>query len=523
MTRDDWEILPEHFDHDEYLAVAELKRCKKAIGKLLVDHPFYATALMEQTISPSFDIPTAGTNGAFTVFNPHFTKQLSMLHLQALFAHEAIHPLHLHPYRRQEREKLLWNAAADFIVNHTLAKDGFQIPMPACLDSQRYDHRWTPERVYADLKRRIQEGDKALEDFLGLPPQGTESNEKTKAPQGSTSANGSQPAQDNSNDNNTDSQQDAADNQDQETKQPTTPEPELPDQRQQPPQISKSQKPIEDEPEKQLTEDKTEAHGKEAGDETGNSITETLAAWNWGDCTQLLDHLSDAELRAAENRMLELTAQATLIDAALKGADQGTARRVLKANKSRPTQSWQHALGTFIQANTTKDDYSWRRPNKRWMASGIYMPSLQSTQKAELFVVAFDTSGSISRPQLKRFLAYLDELVTNINSSRWILIQCDTQVKHVTEITPEDVPIQMKIVGRGGTAFGPVFRHVKNEKLQPNALIYFTDLMGHCDETDPGYPVRWLNFGTWEAADTWRGASFGEVIDMDDEYMERRH
>ena len=55
-----------------------------------------------------------------------------------------------------------------------------------------------------------------------------------------------------------------------------------------------------------------------------------------------------------------------------------------------------------------------------------------------------------------------------------------------------DYPIGAKTLkGRGGTRFAPVFEYVDDHQLNPDCVIYFTDLECNDFGPDPGYPVLW--------------------------------
>lgn len=63
-----------------------------------------------------------------------------------------------------------------------------------------------------------------------------------------------------------------------------------------------------------------------------------------------------------------------------------------------PKVDWRAILQRFI-TETSKNDYSWTRPNKRFLAQGFVLPTLHSETMGEI-VVAIDTSGSIDQATL---------------------------------------------------------------------------------------------------------------------------
>ena len=47
----------------------------------------------------------------------------------------------------------------------------------------------------------------------------------------------------------------------------------------------------------------------------------------------------------------------------------------------------------IVEATLNKDDYTWSRPNRRFIGEGTYFPSPYGTSCGEI-VIAIDTSGS---------------------------------------------------------------------------------------------------------------------------------
>jgi predicted metal-dependent peptidase len=62
-------------------------------------------------------------------------------------------------------------------------------------------------------------------------------------------------------------------------------------------------------------------------------------------------------------------------------------------------------------------------------------------------------------------------------------------------------------VGGGGTDFGPCFDWLEKRGIQPQTLVFLTDLCGTFPSTVPSYPVIW-------ASTERRNAPFGAVIPM---------
>src|SRR3990167_2482921 len=74
----------------------------------------------------------------------------------------------------------------------------------------------------------------------------------------------------------------------------------------------------------------------------------------------------------------------------------------------KPRIDWRAVLRRFIQ-ETARADYSWRMPNRNYLAHGLYLPELYSTA-CPPFAVAIDTSGSIDDSTLKMFASELSAI-----------------------------------------------------------------------------------------------------------------
>lgn len=91
-------------------------------------------------------------------------------------------------------------------------------------------------------------------------------------------------------------------------------------------------------------------------------------------------------------------------------------------------------------------------------------------------VVAVDTSGSMDNVALKKAVAEIFELVKHTRH-KVTLIECDADLQRIYRLErPSDLRTVFK--GRGGTAFSPVFRYLRENNLRDALLVYFTDGQG---------------------------------------------
>jgi predicted metal-dependent peptidase len=93
-------------------------RIHASVIHLRTHSPFFATlALYARFQSAADDIATAATNGQDIFYNPEFIEKLNTAQVHGLLLHEVLHAALLHVSRRRERDPLLWNVAADIVVN----------------------------------------------------------------------------------------------------------------------------------------------------------------------------------------------------------------------------------------------------------------------------------------------------------------------------------------------------------------------------------------------------------------------
>jgi predicted metal-dependent peptidase len=155
-----------------------------------------------------------------------------------------------------------------------------------------------------------------------------------------------------------------------------------------------------------------------------------------------------------------------------------------------PRIPWRQVLAEFI-ANINKHDYDMRRPNRRHIHNGIYLPSIRGEELT--LVIGIDTSGSISDDELAQFIAEVNGIMACIKGWTLHVMGCDAAV-HGYEVVqyPETLDFKQVCKGRGGTSFVPVFDKVAEEGLTPACLIYLTDTFGDFPDEEPGYPVLWI-------------------------------
>jgi len=131
------------------------KRLSKAKTTLILDHPFVGTIALNMPIvivtgEMEKLIPTAATDGKQVMFNRNFCDPLTDAQLLFLVAHECMHPMLEHTFRRGTRDHYKFNAAADFVINQLLSDEGIGTFIPGgCLDKKIYEKGGgTSEGIY---------------------------------------------------------------------------------------------------------------------------------------------------------------------------------------------------------------------------------------------------------------------------------------------------------------------------------------------------------------------------------------
>ncbi len=167
-----------------------------------------------------------------------------------------------------------------------------------------------------------------------------------------------------------------------------------------------------------------------------------------------------------------------------------------------PKVDWRALLRRFVQQCATAD-YSWRMPNRRYLAGGLYLPELRSESMPPI-VVAIDTSGSIGERELAEFRAEVESIIAECTPQATHVIYCDARVQRVDTFERGE-PLEIRAEGGGGTDFRPVFDRVEIDSIQPACLIYLTDGYGEYPDQESDYPTLW-------AMNSSKVAPWGETV-----------
>ena len=175
------------------------------------------------------------------------------------------------------------------------------------------------------------------------------------------------------------------------------------------------------------------------------------------------------------------------------------------------TVDWRTLLRRYM-TDATKRDYSWSLPNRRFIDSGLYLPSIRS-EGIDTIAIIVDTSGSLPAGTLAAFWAELREIATELQPERVILLQVDAAVQDATEYAASDLPDEIAIRGRGGTDFRPGFAWLEERDIRPGVCLYLTDMLcSSYPDPEPDFGVVWCNYG--QPPGDWNREPWGERIDI---------
>lgn len=355
---------------------------EKARTQLILGQPWFGSLLFKLEFIKTTDVDVAATDGSHLYYNPEGFAEFDEIYHASILAHEALHCILYHPYRRNERDPKAWNVACDYAVNSILVQEGFPLPESA-LYEPKYANE-TAENIYDDLLENAQEVPLIF----------------------------------------------------------------------------------------------------------GADVMDAA--------------LSDAETTQAEAEWKIAVQQAT--KAAKNMGKLSNNLEALVEGLLEPVIDWKDALARFV-TEKTKGDYTWSRPNRRFIGDDIYLPSNTTFSIGEMSIIV-DTSGSVSNSELQEFISEVNGILDVAAPSKVNVIYADTEVNNEQIFTPSDYPITAEVKGRGGTDFRPALSFVTKHRANSACIIYFTDMEGVFPDEAPPIPVLWLSNSHIKTA------PFGDVVTM---------
>ena len=407
----------------------------KARADLILEHPFFATLALRLELREDSSCATAWSDGAVLAYNPAYIEAQSLAAVKGMQCHEVLHLACGHHTRRGSREAGLWNRACDYAINPILLEAGIELPR-GYLDDPAH-HGQSADAIYEALLREMDEVRGGAEEGAGRD---AEPDADMDAAAGGRESLGGQ--------------------------------------------------------------DRGGAQGDSGSDQDGLRPAQGGGGPSGG-AGDNTDPGMSGEVRDAPAQTLGADGdqggpdqddewRMAVAQAAREARESGTLpgglERLIGATLA-PRLGWRDLLRRFL-TSATRDDFSWVRPNRRYLHAGLYLPGLDSLKLAPL-AVAVDVSGSIEQPLLDAFAAEVSAVLEEFDTDLDVLT-CDMSLTSRQTLGRQDLPLTLLATGGGGTDFRPPFQILERDGVSPACLVYFSDMQCSRYPEEPEYPVLWV-------------------------------
>ena len=183
-----------------------------------------------------------------------------------------------------------------------------------------------------------------------------------------------------------------------------------------------------------------------------------------------------AEAQAAQAREIDQALRQGEMLARKRGMGSGPSSELM-ADLLTPKHNWKEQLRDFVQQVCQgRDESTWRKPNRRYLADDVYLPSSEAVSMGPL-VVGFDTSGScFSGTVISRFVTELTAIVEAVAPSKLYVVYWDWDVRaHQVFEDGQFALSNIRPQGGGGTNGAVLFDWLREQQIKPEAVVQFTD------------------------------------------------
>jgi len=185
------------------------------------------------------------------------------------------------------------------------------------------------------------------------------------------------------------------------------------------------------------------------------------------------ESLSDAERKEIASKIDEALRQGAI----LAGKKGGQMDRAL-SGLLEPKVNWREVLREFVTTQCSGHDMStWRKVNRRFVSSGVYLPSHISESVGRV-LVGVDTSGSVGAEELRDFLSEVSGIAKQVSPELLDLVYWDSNVAAHEKYAIHELDGLMSSTrpkGGGGTAPSCVTSHMREHNIKPECAIILTD------------------------------------------------
>ena len=487
---------------------------------LILDYPFWGALALRLILKEDTSCQTGWTDSITHGYNPYWIKTLLDQELLFHVAHEVTHCMCQHPTRLAGRNKKSYNLAADFVANSILDKAGFIIPQ-----GRPYDPRFdgmSLDEVYVILEKEYEERKKERQKKKQQEKNKQKNKDKGEKGDSEDQKESGNDLSDGSPDdsgNPVDNEQDIGDNGD--NKDSDTDGNSDGDNREK--NDREKDDGEKDDGEKDDNSDELDDNkpDNDDDDDDNDDDDDELEGEDPGNCGEVREYQGKDGTSASPSDIKEQEQdwKIATVQAATQANQYGNMPAGLGAeiqNIVEPKVDPRDLLQDFV-ARTAKNDFSWTPPNRKYIQQGLYMPSPKSEELGTV-VQVLDTSISVSQVELDNFSAIVAATLEAYSFDA-IVLYCDTKVYEPEYFTQADLPLKLKLQGRGGTDFIPPFNWIRKNDIDPVCLIYLTDLQCNSfPSPSPDYPVVWICTdppSMHGPGGYWHTPPFGEVIFID--------
>ena len=466
--------------------------------KLLNNYPFLGSIAMSMDVVPVRDkaLITAATDGSSIYFDIDFLSKLSDDEQMFVFAHEIWHAALCHMIRKESRDSMTFNIAADLEVNQLLVADGLT-PIKDCILPETLANKIKlPKNESAENYYELLQ--KLADKQANNNSNGNNSNRMSS--NGSSSSNSNSKCK-NSNQNNpkqlTDKQANnnsSGNNSNRMSSNGSS--------------SSNSNSKCKNSNQNNPKQIDKHIYKDDIADESSNE----KRIDRYGEVGKDPDFVPNVKPNI-DSEMKSTVSMAAQQYERQRGELPNHIKSIIKKLLT-PKVNWKEALQKFI-TKSIDNKVNWNIPNRRFIYGGTYLPS-HSGDIIKLGVI-IDTSGSTSDDMIQ-FISELNAIVSCFNNYELTVCQCDTEVKSIktydqyNALKHEDIEIE----GGGGTYLTPAFETIQAQnnlgEHEIDGLIVFTD--GYIEKIDKNIcniPVLWVISKDGNESE----CTFGDVIKMD--------
>jgi len=216
-----------------------------------------------------------------------------------------------------------------------------------------------------------------------------------------------------------------------------------------------------------------------------------------GGCGKVLDAAAPHDKAKADEVERQWEETVRMAVAVAKAQNAGTVPghlRRLVDQLEEPRISWRDLTRQFIDQSMIKD-YSWSRPNRRYIHQGLILPGFQADALHHL-VCEIDISGSVDAEMQRAMVSEAAGALNSGIADKLTIVYFDTEVRKVDEFLMGEL-VTCDAPGGGGTDYVDALEWINKNAADASCVIFLTDMQPchwNLPFIDP--PVLWGCYGT---------------------------